>query len=93
MQVRASRRDLDAADATLWLRAKLPVWAHRQRERLRAGLKRSVANVSHVSSLARSATMAPRKRGDAEGRMANGVPVQAELATLAPSVSVLSDRI
>ena len=41
MRVRAHRRDLDAADAALWLRAKFPVWLDRQKQRMHTGLQRA----------------------------------------------------
>ena len=75
MEVRAARRDLDAADATLWLRAKLPVWLERQRERLRSGVKRSVSKLSHsaqsmsssVTKMSQSSSLAQTVRGRRAG--------------------------
>jgi hypothetical protein len=54
MAVRAHRRDLDAADAALWMRARLPVWYARWRLRVHQGVDLAKSGVHQGVDLAKS---------------------------------------
>ena len=54
MNVRAHRRDLDAADAALWMKAKFPVWLDRQKQRMQQGVQRAKTTLFDLSPARRN---------------------------------------